>query len=83
MNSSKLRSLSTKSLRFMNRFSRIALLMVWIGAGIALTAVLFSLVARGWFPSVTFFSTLAGLLLSIPVYRERQQVLAVLAERSK
>jgi hypothetical protein len=83
MTSSKLEKLSTQSLRFMNRFSRIALLMVWIGAGIAFTAVLFSLIARGWFPAVTFFTTVAGLLLSIPVYRERKQVLAVLAERNK
>lgn len=79
---SELQQQSTESLQAKSRFSQIALLTVWIGAGIAIAAVLFNLMARDLFPATTFITALIALLASIPVYRERRQVQTVLAERA-
>ncbi|MEL6141405.1 MAG: hypothetical protein AAFQ37_14660 [Bacteroidota bacterium] len=77
----QLDTLSTKSLETRKRFSNLALLCVWIGAGIAFLALLFSLSVTGTFHFTLFVTICLALLASLPVYIEKKRILAILEKR--
>lgn len=76
-------SMSTESLRQQSRLSNIALNTVWLGAAFALVAAVLKGAVTGLTPGITVLMALLALLASVPVYRQRQKMVQILAGRGR
>lgn len=74
---------STQSLIKRRIFSNVALIMVWIGAAIAIGAVVYRFLTNGEFPSLTLIVSVLALIVSVPVYRERMLISKILNRRGQ
>lgn len=63
------------------KFSSLALYTVWAGGTIGILASLSQIVTSGGIESTTFVVSVLALLVSIPVYRERQQIIEIVQDR--
>lgn len=72
---------TTESLIKRIRFSSLALYTVWAGGTIGILASLSQIITSGGIESTTFVISVIALLVSIPVYRERQQIVEIVQDR--
>lgn len=74
-------SMSTRNLDQKNKLARFALIAVWLGGAIAINATIIRYAMTGYFPTETLVMAIIALLISIPVYRERQVIVDILRSR--
>lgn len=81
MTTKPLDTISTAQLIKREKFSRIALLTVWLGASFAIFATCYRFFLDGNLPISTFIMVIIALIASIPVFYEKKQILAILEKR--
>lgn len=74
---------STEALIKRIKFSTLALYTVWVGGTIGILASLSQIVTSGGIEATTFVVSVIALLVSIPVYRERQQIIEIVQDREQ
>ena len=70
--------LTTEALIKRRNLSSFALILVALGASIAIIASFYSLSQNGIFPTNTFLASIIGLMAAIPVFLERQKIIELL-----
>lgn len=73
--------LATTQLNRRKKLTNFALYLVWVGAGFASLASIYTLSRTGVFPSETFISSILALGASIPVFFEKKKIDQILNQR--